>query len=184
MYATTRICFYCVCWVIFYFSSSTTMLDLHGHWPETARKRGREEEDNGAAESMGFGDHRNVSTASQAINLDLSICEEINESNDASSNHTMRLETSAFAAFTLFTSAEKMVPPSQLSYDHPHSHSYGLGLGRDAGSVPPYAVGFHALHATATARTQLFDGSRQGYGYDGWCGGSLWPVGRRRIRLE
>ncbi|KAK8097843.1 uncharacterized protein PG998_013329 [Apiospora kogelbergensis] len=35
------------------------MLDLHGHWPETARKRGREEEDNGAAESMGFGDHRN-----------------------------------------------------------------------------------------------------------------------------
>ncbi|KAK7942623.1 uncharacterized protein PG986_011736 [Apiospora aurea] len=35
------------------------MLETHHRWPEATRKRGREEEDNGSAESLSFGDHRN-----------------------------------------------------------------------------------------------------------------------------
>ncbi|KAK7991598.1 hypothetical protein PG988_000392 [Apiospora saccharicola] len=42
------------------------MLETQHHWPEASRKRGREDEEFGAADSMGFGDHRNVKTSAFA----------------------------------------------------------------------------------------------------------------------
>ncbi|KAK7931309.1 hypothetical protein PG985_002021 [Apiospora marii] len=35
------------------------MLETQHHWPEASRKRGREEDEFGSADSMGFADHRN-----------------------------------------------------------------------------------------------------------------------------